>query len=78
MKNTKKEVVITGKMVVRAAMLVALVALVGMMVYGIVTADSRMIGEASLLACVQTGFWSYTALEKQKKDKEAKKNEVVA
>ena len=78
MKNSKKEVVITGKMVVRAAMLVALVALVGMMVYGIVTADSRMIGEASLLACVQTGFWSYTALEKQKKDKEAKKNEVVA
>ena len=78
MKNSKKEVVITGMMVVRAAMLVALVALVGMMVYGIVTADSRMIGEASLLACVQTGFWSYTALEKQKKDKEAKKNEVVA
>ena len=76
MKNSKKEVVITGMMVVRAAMLVALVALVGMMVYGIVTADSRMIGEASLLACVQTGFWSYTSLE-NKKDKEAK-NEVVA
>ena len=78
MKNSKKEVVITGMMVVRAAMLVALVALVGMMAYGIATADSRMIGEASLLACVQTGFWSYTALEKQKKEKEAKKNEVVA
>ena len=78
MKNSKKEVVITGMMVVRAAMLVVLVALVGMMVYGIVTADSRMIGEASLLDCVQTGFWSYTALENQKKDKEAKKNEVVA
>ncbi|SNU09523.1 hypothetical protein SAMN06297422_1278 [Lachnospiraceae bacterium] len=27
---------------------------------------------------VQTGYWSYTALEKQKKEKEAKKNEVVA
>jgi hypothetical protein len=78
MKNTKKETVITGKMVVKAAMIVALIATVGMMIYGIATADGRMIGEVSLLACVQSGYWSYTALEKQKKEKEAKKNEVIA
>ena len=75
MNNSKKEVVITGKMVVKAAMVVALIAIVGMMIYGVVTRDSRTIGEASLLACVQTGYWSYLALEKQKKDK---KNEVIA
>ncbi len=75
MNNSKKEVVITGKMVVKAAMVVALIAIVGMMIYGIATRDSRTIGEASLLACVQTGYWSYLALEKQKKEK---KNEVIA
>ena len=78
MKNTKKETVITGKMIVKAAMMVALIATVGMMIYGIATADGRMIGEVSLLACAQTGYWSYLSLEKQKKEKEAKKNEVVA
>ena len=36
-----------------------------------------MVGEASLIACVQTGFWSYTYLTK-KKDNNAGKNEVVA
>ncbi|SEP54598.1 hypothetical protein SAMN02910369_00002 [Lachnospiraceae bacterium NE2001] len=77
MKNTKKEVVITGKMVVRAAMLVALVALVGMTIYGIYTADSRLLSETSMFACLQTVFWSYTSLE-NKKEKETKKNEVVA
>ncbi|SEQ88731.1 hypothetical protein SAMN02910369_02620 [Lachnospiraceae bacterium NE2001] len=77
MKNSKKEVVITGKMVVRAAMLVALVALVGITIYGIVTGDSRLLGETSMFACLQTVFWSYTSLE-NKKEKEAKKNEVVA
>ena len=76
MKNTKKEVVITGKMVVRAAMLVALVALVGITIYGIVTGDSRLLSETSMFACIQTVFWSYTSLENMK-DKEAK-NEVVA
>ena len=49
-----------------------------MMIYGIYTGDSRLIGEVSLFACVETGYWSYTALEKNKKEKEAKKNEVVA
>ena len=78
MKNTNTEIVITGKMVVKAAMMIALIATVGMMLYGIYTGDSRLIGEASLFACVQTGYWSYTALEKNKKEKEAKKNEVVA
>lgn len=49
-----------------------------MMIYGIATADGRMIGEVSLLACVQTGYWSYTALEKQKKEKETKRSGVIA
>ena len=44
---------------------------------GIINADCRMVGEASLIACVQTGFWSYTYLTK-KKDNNAGKNEVVA
>lgn len=78
MNNTKKETVITGKMIVKATMIVALIATVGMMIYGIATADGRMIGEVSLLACVQTGYWSYTALEKQKKEKETKKSGVIA
>ena len=34
-----------------------------------------LVGSATLLVCVQSGYWSYTALEKQKKDKEAKKND---
>lgn len=77
MKNTNKEIVITGKMVVKAAMLVALVATVVLMGIGIYNADSQLIGQASLFACVQTGFWSYTSLTKNK-EKNATKNEVVA
>ena len=72
MKNMKKETVITGKMVVKDAMMIALIATVGLMIYGIYTGDSRLIGEVSLFACVQTGYWSFTALEKNKKDKEVK------
>ena len=44
---------------------------------GWINADCRMIGEASLIACVQSGFWSYTYLTNKDK-KDAKKNEVVA
>ena len=44
---------------------------------GIYNADSRLIGEASLFACVQCGYWS--ALELKKKSaKKVEKNEVVA
>ena len=78
MKNSKKETVITGKMVVKAAMIIAIIATVGMMIYGIVTADARLMGEVSLFACVETGYWSATVLEERKKEKEAKKNEIVA
>ena len=78
MKNSKKETVITGKMVVKAAMIIALIATVGMMIYGIVTADARLMGEVSLFACVETGYWSATVLEERKKENEAKKNEIVA
>ena len=77
MKNTNKETVITGMMVVKAAMGVALVAAAVLFGMGIINADCRMVGEASMIACVQTGFWSYTYLTK-KKDKNAGKNEVVA
>ena len=77
MKNTNKEIVITGKMVVKATMIVALVATVVIMGLGIYHGDSRLIGEASLFACVQCGYWS--ALELKKKDsKKTDKNEVVA
>ena len=41
-----------------------------MMIYGIYTGDSRLIGEVSLFACVETGYWLFTALEKNKKEKE--------
>ena len=77
MKNTNKETVITGMMVVKAAMLVALVATVVLMGMGIYNADGQLIGQASLFACVQTGFWSYTSLTKNK-GKNSTKNEVVA
>ena len=77
MKNTNKETVITGMMVVKAAMGIALVAAAVLFGMGIINADCRMVGEASLIACVQTGFWSYTYLTK-KKDNNAGKNEVVA
>ena len=77
MKNTNKETVITGMMVVKAAMGVALVAAAVLFGMGIINADCRMVGEASLIACVQTGFWSYTYLA-NKKDNNAGKNEVVA
>ena len=77
MKNTNKEIVITGKMVVKAAMLVALVATVVIMGLGIYNADSRLIGEASLFACVQCGYWSALELKKQNA-KKAEKKEVVA
>ena len=77
MKNTNKETVITGMMVVKAAMGVALVAAAVLFGMGIINADCRMVGEASMIACVQTGFWSYTYLTK-KKDNNAGKNEVVA
>ena len=70
MKNSKKETVITGKMVVKAAMIIALIATVGMMIYGIVTADARLMGEVSLFACVETGYWSATVLEERKKEKD--------
>ena len=78
MNNIKKATVITGKMVLTAIMMLVLIETVGMMIYAIYTGDSRLIGEVSLFACVQTGYWSYTALEKNKKEKEVKKNEVVA
>ncbi len=35
----------------------------------IATADGRLIEEASLFAGVQTGYWSYTKLENNKKEK---------
>ena len=76
MKGTKNEKVITGMMVVKAAMMVALVATVILVVYGILTGDGRLLGEASMLACVQTGFWSGTAI-KEGKEKKVKKNEIV-
>ena len=38
-----------------------------MMIYGIYTGDSRLIGEVSLFACVETGYWLFTALEKNRK-----------
>ena len=55
-------------------MIVALVATVVIMGLGIYNADSRLIGEASLFACVQCGYWSALELKKQN----AKKKEVVA
>jgi uncharacterized membrane protein YiaA len=77
MKNTNKEIVITGKMVVKAAMIVVLIATVVIMGFGIYHADSRLIGEASLFACVQCGYWSALELKK-KSDEKTAKNEVVA
>ena len=77
MKNTNKGIVITGKMVVKAAMILALVATVVIMGLGIYHADSRLIGEASLFACVQCGYWSALELKK-KSGKKAERNELVA
>ena len=44
MKNTNKETVITGMMVVKAAMGVALVAAAVLFGMGIINADCRMVG----------------------------------
>lgn len=45
MKNSKKNVVITGKMMIKAFMVVAQVATVVLMGLGIYTADSQLIGQ---------------------------------
>ena len=71
-----KEMVITGKMVVKAAMMIGLVAIVVLMGIGIYTGDARLIGEASLFACAETGYWSAITLEKRKNNSD-KKNVVI-
>ena len=78
MKNSKKNVVITGKMMVKAFMVVALVATVVLMGLGIYTADSQLIGQVSMFAAFEAIMWSYMGLEKKNSEKKAKKNEVVA
>ena len=78
MKNSKKNVVITGKMMVKVFMVVALVATVVLMGLGIYTADSQLIGQVSMFAAFEAIMWSYMGLEKKNAEKKAKKNEVVA
>ena len=77
MKNSKKNV-ITGKMLVKAFMVVALVATVVLMGLGIYTADSQLIGQVSMFAAFEAIMWSYMGFEKKNAEKKAKKNEVVA
>ena len=77
MKNSKKNV-ITGKLMVKAFMVVALVATVVLMGLGIYTADSQLIGQVSMFAAFEAIMWSYMGLEKKNAEKKAKKNEVVA
>ncbi|SNU04564.1 hypothetical protein SAMN06297422_101106 [Lachnospiraceae bacterium] len=69
MKNSKKNVVITGKMMVKAFMIVALVATVVLMGLGIYTADSQLIGQVSMFAAFEAIMWSYMGLEKKKAEK---------
>lgn len=78
MKNSKKNVVITGKMMIKAFMVVALVATVVLMGLGIYTADSQLIGQVSMFAAFEAIMWSYMGLEKKNAEKKAKNNEVVA
>jgi hypothetical protein len=78
MKNSKKNVVITGKMMVKAFMVVALVATVVLMGLGIYTADSQLIGQVSMFAAFEAIMWSYMGLDNKNAEKKAKKNEVVA
>ena len=78
MNNSKKNVVITGKMMIKAFMVVALVATVVLMGLGIYTADSQLIGQVSMFAAFEAIMWSYMGLEKKNAEKKDKKNEVVA
>ena len=77
MKNSKKNV-ITGKMMVKAFMVVALVATVVLMGLGIYTADSQLIGQVSMFAAFEAIMWSYMGLEKKNAEKKSEKSEVVA
>ncbi|SNU04573.1 hypothetical protein SAMN06297422_101115 [Lachnospiraceae bacterium] len=77
MKNSKKNV-ITGKMMVKAFMIVALVATVVLMGLGIYTADSQLIGQVSMFAAFEAIMWSYMGLEKKNAEKKSEKSEVVA
>ena len=77
MKNSKKEVVINIRQVVNGLVIVGLVAAVMALVTGIVSADSHLICEASKLAAFEAIICCLNYIG-AKKDKEAKKNEVVA
>ena len=77
MKNTKKELVINGRQVVNGLVIIGAVAAIMALVVGIVSADSHLIGEASKLAVFATIICCLNYIG-AKKDKEAKKNEVVS
>ena len=76
MKNTNKEVVINGRQVINGLLIIGLVAAALTLIVGIVSGDSRLIGEASRLAIFATVFFCLNYYG-AKKDKEAKKNEVI-
>ena len=76
MKNTKKDVVINGRQVVSGLLIIGVVAAVLSLVVGIVSGDSHLIGEASRHAIFATVFCCLNYYG-AKKDKEAKKNEVI-
>ena len=77
MKDTKKEVVLNARQVVSGLAIIGLVVCVMATIVGIVSADSHLLGEASSLAVFETIIFCMNYFG-AKKDKEAKKNEVVA
>ena len=77
MKNTKKETVLNIRQVVTGLCLISMVVVVMAMVVGIASADSHLIREASSLAVFETIIFSLNYIG-AKKEKESKKNEVVA
>ena len=78
MKNSKKEIVITGKKVLIAAVLVAVVACSFMTGVGVVRGDAQMIHEGSSLAimfsCACCALTCHDCDKKRAEKKAAKKN----
>ncbi len=75
MENTK-ELVINGRQIVNGLVIIGVIAAIMALVVGIVFADSHLIGESTKLAVFATIICCLNYLG-AKKDKEAKKNEVL-
>ena len=77
MKDIKNEVVLNTRQVVSGLAIIGLVVCVMATIVGIVSADSQLLGKASSLAVFETIIFCLNYIG-AKKEKEAKKNEVVA